>query len=148
MLKEIVSPTYGKYFLRKIATMSVFTFDAENPDDFKLFDAYHPTKHFSTLSIVKTDKEGVFEIWIPLKRDNLEWDFKGKQDTFQRMKITIKKGELPIAISAKTVIKWFKSAERFLIDCDNDIIDELYDEVEKDTSKEQSEYTNKKIGKK
>lgn len=119
----LTSPTYGDVNWRKIGTISAFTFDAENEEEFKAFDAIHPTKHFQALS-VKQIKPGIFEVWLPLAYDNKDWKFPKR--SFHGDKTPT---QLPIAIPNKKVLTWFKKAEQFMTEV-SDIIDVLYDEEE------------------
>lgn len=139
--KIIDSPTYGEAVWRKLGVMSAFTFDAEIQEDFDAWTAAHPKYNFDSLQVVSTEKNGIFEVWVPLKRDNKEWEYKGRTVLYQ----SIKKGDYPGSVSDAQLIKWFKKAERFMIEVNDDIIDTAYDEVEKQQHIKEATKTSKPI---
>lgn len=127
--KIFESPTYGDTVWRYIGTMSAKTFDAFNKEEFDAWEAAHPKANFGSFSNERTDDYGIFKVWLPLKRDNLDWEYTGRTVIYQKLK----KGQLPWAIADKEVIKWFKKAEQFMIEVNDELIDAIYDDVEKET---------------
>jgi hypothetical protein len=109
--KIIDSLTYGPVVWRKIATMSIFTFAAEDPDQFAHWNKAHPKTFFRTMSVERTDKEGVFHVWLPLLDDNREW--KMPSDRYRRTK---EPTFLPTAYDHNAVNHWINFAKPFLLE--------------------------------
>jgi hypothetical protein len=124
-IKVITSPTYGDVIWRKIGIISISTFNADNKEEFELFEKIHPSKHFSSLSIAKMELD-IFGLWLPLEYDNSSWVYSGRTDQYRNLK----KGELPIAVASSQVVKWFAKAEQFMSEVNDELIDLLYDDVE------------------
>lgn len=126
--KVIESPTYGNMIWRYVGTMSAFLFDAGNKEEFDAWEEAHPKQNFTSFQIVRTETNGIFQLWLPLKRDNKDWEYKGRTVIYQ----SLKKGEAPGAVTDKEVVKWFKKAEQFMTEVNDEIIDAIYDAVEKE----------------
>jgi len=140
--KIMESPSYGSAVWRYLGTMSVMTFDAKEDGEAQAWSEAHPKHNFSSLQVVRTDQDGIFQVWVPLKRDNTEWEYTGRTVIYQK----IKKGDYPGAATDKEVIRWFKKAERFMTDVNDEIIDAIYDTVEKETqTKEATKISSKPI---
>lgn len=139
--KIMESPSYGEAVWRKLGVMSVTTFDAGNKEEFDAWEEAHPKHNFDSMQIVRTEKNGIFEVWVPLKRDNKEWEYKGRTVLYQ----SIKKGDYPGSVSDAQLIKWFKKAEPFMIEVNDDIIDAAYDEVEKQQHIKEASKSSKPI---
>ena len=99
---EINSPTYGKYFMTKVLTID-FIKACEDKNLLEVHDLYSKFRNeMGTCKSVSLESKrfggerGQFEMYVPLKEHNLDWeDPKGY----------FKKGKLPVAYTKEYVMK-------------------------------------------
>lgn len=129
-LKIYPSPTYGPITFRKMVSMSVFTFDAEDDLQSNAWSRAHPKHEFSCFS-VKHEATGIFSVWLPMLRDNTHWQkpTHWQKEYHKRRPYNAKNLSLPVAVKDKDFILWYENVKSFC-DWENALITEIRNELE------------------
>lgn len=123
-LKEINSEYYGKMYYRLAGIVDIKKMSKDSIIDIRdWFEKYHPRTFFSACSLQNIEdsnntREGFesFVVYIPLKKDNLEWKPEPENGYYQHWNTSKRIRDLGLVIAKKEeeLIKWQKSASHIL----------------------------------
>ena len=109
-IKKVVSPTYGEYFVTKIATINLIE-AIQQKQLSPSVSVYHKLKEqFGTMKVVKLQSKlfgpldnqqelDNFEVYVPILEDNTKWE------PLPNSHKSFKKGKLPVAYKMEYVQK-------------------------------------------